>query len=163
LRQQRSYGAVRQTHREVGEHQNSPEALQPTRNNYRALQQTQRQVDEQQNSRADSGDRTSGEGSNRPRVLRTWTQYGGMEPQQDSARKWIKQNHEIRMAAANNSGANREEPAQGSTRGQGAESPQSNRGQDQAGLEKARAIVEEARQREAAAKAREHERSGPER
>jgi hypothetical protein len=61
------------------------------------------------------------------------------------------------MAESDKPGAGRE--------GEGAQSPQSNRDQDQAELQEARAAVEDARRREAAERARQHEhdRSGPER
>ena len=119
--------------------------------NYGALHDTRREVDEQQNAPAPE------ESAERRGPLRTWTHYGGMVPQQESANKWIRQNYEIRMAANDKPGASRE--------GEGAQSSQSESEQDQAELQEARAAVEEAKKREGAERARqqEHERSGPER
>jgi hypothetical protein len=61
------------------------------------------------------------------------------------------------MAANDKSGAGQES--------EGPQSPQSNRGQDQAELQDARAAVEEAKRRESGERARQQERdrSGPER
>jgi hypothetical protein len=128
--------------------------------NYGALHETQREIDEQQQQDTPAPE----EQAARRGPLRTWTHYGGMVPQQASANKWIRQNHEIRMAA-NESSQGREEPAPGSTRGKGTQSQQSEQEQDQAELQEARAAVEEAKQREASERVRQQERdrSGPER
>ena len=158
MRQTRNYGALNESHREVDEQQNSSAAPgqedpAPSRQprNYGALHETQSQVDGRQNSPATE------ERAEHPAPLRSWTHYGGMVPQQGSANIWIRQNYEIRMAESDKPGAGRE--------GEGAQSPQSNRDQDQAELQEARAAVEDARRREAAERARQHEhdRSGPER
>jgi hypothetical protein len=120
--------------------------------NYGALDQAHQQLDEHH---ATSGQAPEERGDQGP--LRTWSHHGGMVPQQESANKWIRQNHEIRMAANDKSGSERE--------GEGAQSPQSDRAPDQAELQEARAAVEEARRREAAERTRqqERERGGPER
>jgi hypothetical protein len=119
---------------------------------YGALNETPRQIDEPEVT----PDPAPEERADPARVLRTWTHYGGMVPQQESANEWIKQNREIRMAANDKTGAGRD--------GESAQSSQ-DRAQDQAELQEARAAVEEARRREAAERARsqERERDGPER
>lgn len=123
--------------------------------NYGALNETHRQTDEQQSetARSDAAEERTTEAG----PQRTWTHYGGMVAQQESANKWIKQNHEIRMAA--------NDRPDGARAGEGAQSSQQDQAQDQAELQEARAAVEEARRREAAERARqqEHERGGPER
>jgi hypothetical protein len=153
VRQPRNYGALNDTHREVDQQQNSPADARPARN-YDALRDTQHQVDEKQNSPAQTPQK-------RPDgpVVRSWTEQGGMVAHQESARDWIEQNQEIRKKMAQNakSGASRG--------GEGTQSPQSEREQDQAELREARAAINETRQREAAERARQQERgrSGPER
>jgi hypothetical protein len=119
---------------------------------YGAVNDTRRQIDEQQVTPGPASE----ERADPARPLRTWTHYGGMVPQQESANKWIRQNHEIRMAANDKPGTSRE--------GEGAQ-PSQDRAQDQAELQEDRAAVEEARRREAAERARqqERERGGPER
>ena len=150
MRQARNTGALHETHRQVDDQQEfapEPSASRSPRN-YGALQETQHQIDDR-NSLAK---RASA-------LFRSWTHHGGMVEHHASANEWIRQNHEIRtkMAANDKSGPGRE--------GEGAQSPQSNREQDQAELQEARAAVEEARRREGAERARqqEHDRSGPER
>jgi hypothetical protein len=146
LRQARNYGALHEAQQQAEEPQASPAARQPR--NYEAVRETQHQVDEQQ---ASSDNRPE-----RPTVQRSWSHYGGMASQQESANEWIRQNNEIRakMAETAKSGASRE--------GQGTQSPQ--QGQD-AAVQRAQAAVEDARRREAAERGRqqERERSGPER
>jgi hypothetical protein len=142
VRQQRNYRALHETRRELDELQNVQLDNPRQPRNYEALRETQHDLDERQTQPTQP-------------VRRSWTHYGGMEPQQASAHVWIRQNHEIRMAQNQNSGADRE--------AQGNRSPREEL--NQAELQEARAAVEEARQREAAERAREQqrERSGPER
>jgi hypothetical protein len=94
LRQTRNYGALNESHREslprtrsgVDEQQNSsaapgqedPAPLRQPKN-YGALHETQSQVDGRQNSPATE------QRAEQPAPLRSWTHYGGMEPQQGSA------------------------------------------------------------------------------
>jgi hypothetical protein len=132
--------------------------LRQTRS-YGALHETQHEIDEQKDTPA------SEEHAARRSPLRSWTHYGGMVSQQESANKWIRQNNEIRMAANESQSTGREEPAPGATRGEGTQSRQSEQEQDQAELQEARAAVEEAKQREASERGRQQERdrSGPER
>lgn len=124
--------------------------------NYGALNETRRQTDEQQQSETARSD-AAAERTTQAGPLRTWTHYGGMVPQQESANRWVRQNHEIKMAA--------NDRPDGARAGEGAQSSQQDQAQDQAELQEARAAVEEARKREAAERARlqERERGGPER
>ena len=155
MRQARNYGAVNQTHRQVDQEQNSrPEAPSQAESrqprSYGAVHQTQWQLDEQPGH-------ASANTPERPAIVRSWTEYGGMVPQQGSANDWIKQNREIAMSDSGKSGAGRG--------GEGAQPSQPNREQNDPDLQQARAAVEAARQREAAERARqqERERGGPER
>ena len=121
--------------------------------NYGALNETRRELDEQQAAPNPSQE----ERAESPRVLRTWTHEGGMVQHHDFANKWVRQNHEIKMAANDKPGAGRE--------GEGAQSSQPDRAQQQAELQEARAAAQDARQREAAERSRQQERDrgGPER
>lgn len=152
-RQPRNYDPVRETQYQADERLNArhveelhsrlePQSRQPR--NYEALRETQQRVDDRQAEQ---------ELPDRP-VQRSWTHRGGMVPQQESAITWIRQNHEIRMAKGDNTGAERA--------GEGA--PQPTRDQNDPELQEARAAVEEARRREAAERQRLQERErGPER
>lgn len=139
MRQARNYGALHETHRQAEEPPSQTVPRAPRA--YGAVRETQWQLDEQQQSRAA-----------RPPIARSWTHYGGMVPQQESANEWIKQNQKLRMSG---------------NKGRGGEqgSPSPDRQQNDAELQQARAAVEEARRREAARRERqqEHERGGPER
>jgi hypothetical protein len=157
LRQARNYGALHDTRREADQQPNEP-ALTPEETqsrdprHYGSLHETQQHVDEKQNAQAEPSEERSG----RP-ILRQWTHRGGMAPQQESAMIWHKQNIEIKMAAANDkSGGEQEREGEGS---------QPNREENDPELQQARAAVEDAKRREAAERARQHEhdRSGPER
>ena len=143
MRQARNYGALHETHREVEETPSQTVSREPRA--YGAVRQTQWQLDEQQQSRA--------EASARPPIVRSWTHYGGMVPQQELANDWIKQNDKSRMSDSGKGMGGR----------QGSPSP--DRQQNDAELQQARSVVEEARRREAARRERqqEHERGGPER
>ncbi|HTV88819.1 MAG TPA: hypothetical protein VME41_07375 [Stellaceae bacterium] len=151
-RQPRNYEAVRQTQYEADAQPGArPEApsLPPQPRNYAVLRQAQRQVDDDRLAQQEAPDRP---------LQRSWTHRGGMVPQQESALTWVRQNHEARMASSENSGAERRE--------QGTQQPaQPGRGENDPDLQEARAAVEEARRREAAERARQHERErgGPER
>jgi hypothetical protein len=79
LRQSRNIGALRETHREVDQEQNSPVA--------------QSQAPEQ-NVRQSA-------------PVRSWSHRGGMVPQQESANTWIRQDNDIRMAQSSRQGAER--------------------------------------------------------
>lgn len=139
------YGALRDTHRQVEEQRNPqpPASRQPR--NYEPLRDTGREVEERREASAEAS-RSSQERPVRPvlRVLRMWTQLGGMEHHNASAFRWIRQNYEIRMAQSNQSGP-----------GRGGEGAQAENDPD---LAEARAAVEEAQRREAAERARAQER-----
>jgi len=109
LRQQRNYGGLNQAPRPIEVQQHPPEAADP----------------EPEQRATQTG------------PLRTWTHHGGMVPQQESANKWIRQNHEIKTAANDKAGASRE--------GEGDPSPSSERAQDPAELQEAREIASGAR------------------
>jgi hypothetical protein len=135
LRQSRNYAALHETQHQVDETP-SPAGRQPR--NYDAVRDTQHQVD-----------RDAEESPKRPAIQRSWTHLGGMVPQQKSANDWIEQNQEIRMSDRRDSGSGRD--------GQGAQ-PEAARDENDPELQEARAIVEEARRREAAERARLQER-----
>jgi hypothetical protein len=80
LRHSRNIGALRETHREVDQEQNSPAAAQG-------------QAPEQ--NAGQSG------------PVRTWSHRGGMVPQQESANTWIRQDNDIRMAQSGRAGGER--------------------------------------------------------
>jgi hypothetical protein len=163
LRQSTNYGSLHETHRESLPRTRSgvddlhsrlePQARPPR--NYEALRDTQHQVDHQSPRTRSGVDRDAAQqGPERPEIQRSWTHHGGMVPQQHSANIWDRQNQEIiRMSDNQRSGAGRE--------GEG----QPARDENDPELQEARAAVEEARQREAAERARmqERDRGGPER
>jgi hypothetical protein len=188
--QSRNYGALNETHRQVEEIQNAfPEAPPRQPRNYEAVRETQYQTDERQTAEPEAAASPSPQPRNyqvlrdaqheslpqtrsgveearateeqqpeRP-VFRTWTHLGGMVPQHGSAIRWDKQNQEIiRMSDRGDAGTDRD--------GEGTSSPQQESvNENDPDLQEARAVVEEARRREAAERARQQERDrgGPER
>ena len=106
------------------------------RRNYGALHKTRQQIDEPQQA-PDAPGRVPEEQTRQTRLLRTWTHYGGMVPHQESANKWIRQNHAIRSAANDRPNPSREEES--------ARSPSTDRAQDPAEPQEAREIARGAR------------------
>ena len=105
------------------------------------MNETLRQLDEQQQVAAREGPEAPEAAATQRGVQRSWTHYGGMVPQQESANIWIKQNHEIRKMAANDrDGTGRDQE----------NTQSSERPQNEAELQEAREIAQEAREREAA-------------
>jgi hypothetical protein len=157
LRQPRNYSPVNETHRQVDEQQNTravEESRSPSRQprSYESLRESQYRVDEQQNVPTAKDNETP----RRPekRMDRSWTDRGGMVAQQSSANKWHEQNLEMRMRSAHGDKSGAERATEGT---------QPRRDQNDPALQRARHIAEQTRQREAADRSREHERSGPER
>lgn len=101
--------------------------------NYQALNDAQRELD----ARAEEPAAASPEAQRGP--LRSWTHYGGMVPQQESALLWVKQNYEIRMAANDRTGNSHDQD----------NTQSAERAQNEAELQEARETAEDARQREA--------------
>jgi hypothetical protein len=147
LRQPRNYGALRDTQRQADEPGISPPETPERaahRPNYAPLHDTQQRIDEQ--ARADEA---AEQRTQRP-ILRRWTHRGGMVPQQESATIWNRQDIEIRknqMAENDKTEANKE--GEGTQRGVDENDPE---------LQEAKAVVEDARRREAAERARQQER-----
>lgn len=116
--------------------------------NYEALNGAHRSLDERQPD--DSAEREEPQKAAEARgPVRTWSHYGGMVPQQESANRWIRQNYEMRMAANDKAET-----------GRGENDTQSQDIERDAELQEARETAEEARQREAQLqREREQERS----